>query len=290
VWRRESVSPAILLRQANRSGETFRPGASDFAREKYRRARGLSGGGCARIGFPDKLVEGSGPEKSQRGRSFLFFALATLAASGLHGNPTIFVPENGLISLNVPLDPLRIGAWSIRTTHPFYMTRWDELLRQIGKGAFFQNPYRFMTKGEMLSGCSNKALLQQYLSETISSSSVTKGRWKGLSLGHCGYCVPCLIRRAAIKRAFGTDSTDYPGMPNLTAHTLDPGSAEGEHVRSFKMMARRLTRQPALAGVLVYKSGPLSDFSEAEIENYADVFRRGIDEVRLLVQNCVVRR
>jgi hypothetical protein len=78
-------------------------------------------------------------------------------------------------------------------------------------------------------------------------------------------------------------------MPNLTAHSLDPGSAEGEHVRSFQMMARRLTRQPALAGVLVYKSGPLSDFSEAEIENYADVFRRGIDEVRLLVQNCVVR-
>ena len=213
----------------------------------------------ARIGFPDKLVEGSAPEKSQRGRSFLFFALATLAASGLHEEPTIFVPENGLISLNIPLDPLRVGAWSTRTTHPFYMTRWGELVRQIGIRASFENPYRFMTKGEMSTGCSNKALLQRYLSETISCSSVTKGRWKGLSQGHCEYCVPCLIRRAAIKRAFGTDSTDYPGMPNLTDHSLDPGSAEGEHVRSFQMMARRLRRQPALASILVHKSGPLSD-------------------------------
>jgi hypothetical protein len=54
-------------------------------------------------------------------------------------------------------------------------------------------------------------------------------------------------------------------------------------------MARRLARQPALAEILVHKSGPLSDYSEAEIDNYAKVFRRGIDEVRLLVENCVVR-
>jgi len=37
----------------------------------------------ARIGFPDDLVEGSAPEKTTRGRSFLFFALAALAASVL---------------------------------------------------------------------------------------------------------------------------------------------------------------------------------------------------------------
>ena len=57
-----------------------------------------------------------GKESTTRGRSFLFFALAALAASGLGGQPVIYVPENGLISLNVPLDPLRViqklvGFW-----------------------------------------------------------------------------------------------------------------------------------------------------------------------------------
>ena len=47
----------------------------------------------ARVGFPNDIVAGSGPEKTTRGRSFLFFAFAALAASGLAGPPTIFVPR-----------------------------------------------------------------------------------------------------------------------------------------------------------------------------------------------------
>jgi hypothetical protein len=88
----------------------------------------------ARIGFPDDQVAGSEPEKTTRGRSFLFFALAALASSGL-ARPVIYVPENGLISLNVPLNPLRLGAWSTRTTHPFYMARWQELLNFLDMSA-----------------------------------------------------------------------------------------------------------------------------------------------------------
>lgn len=243
----------------------------------------------ARVGFPDDLVAGSVPEKTQRARSFLFFALAAMAASGLEDDSTICVPENGLISLNIPLDPLRVGAWSTRTTHPFYMARWNDLLRQIGIHASMENPYRFQTKGEMLSGCANRDLLRRYVGETISCSSVTKGRWKGFALGHCGYCVPCLIRRAAITAAFRNDPTDYPTMPVLTAHPLNARTAEGEHVRSFQMMARRLGHQPGLAAILVHKSGPLSDYPPADLTAYADVFRRGIQEVHSIVRNCVVR-
>jgi hypothetical protein len=40
--------------------------------------------------------------------------------------------ENGLIAINVPLDPLRLGAFSTRTTHPFYVARWNELLAALG--------------------------------------------------------------------------------------------------------------------------------------------------------------
>lgn len=243
----------------------------------------------AHVGFRADVIKGSGPEKTTRGRSFLFFGLAALAASGLHGETTVYVPENGLISLNVPLDPLRIGAWSTRTTHPFYMARWAELTHHLGLAVTWANPYRFCTKGEMLVACANRDLLRQHVAETISCSSVVKARWKRLSPRHCGYCVPCLIRRAAIMRAFGSDLTPYV-LESLTAQPLDSLRSEGRDVRSFQMMAKRLALRPELAQILVHKSGPLSDYSDGEIENYAHVFARGIAEVGAIVNGAVVRR
>ena len=242
----------------------------------------------ARVGFPDDLVSAGSVEKSQRARSFLFLALATLTASGLKGSTKLYVPENGLISLNIPLDPLRVGAWSTRTTHPFFLARWQELLSSLDISASVVNPYRFKTKGEMLSECANKVLLQKAVGDTISCSSVTKARWKGLPPGHCGYCVPCLIRRAAITAAFGTDPTTYT-IPRLSAQTLNARAPEGEHVRSFQLMARRLSGRPDLARILVHKTGPLSDYPDADLGEYAAVFARGIAEVGAFVRTVKVQ-
>ena len=241
----------------------------------------------AHVGFPDDLVKGSAPEKTTRGRSFLFLGLAALAASGLV-SPVIYIPENGLISLNVPLDPLRVGAWSTRTTHPFYLTRWQELLDCIGISATIANPYRFKTKGEMLASCTNKALVQKYMAETISCSSVTKARWKGLPPGHCGYCTPCLIRRAAIQAAFKSDPTPYT-LQNLSAKPLDAHSAESEHIRSFQLMGRRLSKSPGIEEILIHKPGPLSEYPAADIASYTAVFRRGIQEVSAILKGVTVK-
>ena len=242
----------------------------------------------ARVGFDaNDFSHEMATEPTTRGRSFLFLALATLAASGLAGKPTIFVPENGFISLNVPLDPLRVGAWSTRTTHPFYMARWQELLGVLGIEAAFENPYRFMTKGEMLSECANAALARRHVGATISCSSIAKARWQGLPPGHCGFCVPCLIRRAAIVSAYHTDPTIYT-IADLRARPLNSRSPEGEHIRAFQMIARRLSGRAALARILVHKSGPLSDYSDDEIAQYADVFNRGVQEVAAITRRVVV--
>ncbi|HWB17388.1 MAG TPA: Qat anti-phage system QueC-like protein QatC [Vicinamibacterales bacterium] len=229
-----------------------------------------------------------GEEFTTRGRSFLFFALAALAASGLNRDSIIYVPENGLISLNVPLDRLRVGAWSTRTTHPFYMARWQEILDGLGIAARLENPYRFKTKGEMLAECRNQDIVRKHAADTISCSSPAKARWLGIPLGHCGFCVPCLIRRSAIASAFGKDPTTYT-IPDLRARPLNARAAEGEHIRSFQMMARRLKRRPGLDKILVHKSGPLSDYDADEVAAYADVFTRGIEEVDTVTGKVVVR-
>lgn len=124
--------------------------------------------------FPDGFVRGSAGENTTRGRSFLFFALGIFAGSGLEGAFTLQVPENGLIAVNVPLDPLRLGALSTRTTHPFYIARWNDALATLGISGRIENPYWDRTKGEMTAECANPTLLRQLTPESLSCASPTK--------------------------------------------------------------------------------------------------------------------
>ena len=244
----------------------------------------------ARVVVGNGVIKNGGTEVSQRARSFLFFALATIAASALTTPSTVYVPENGLISLNVPLDPLRVGAWSTRTTHPFYMARWNEMLSALSLNITLENPYRFKTKGEMVSECKDPTLLGSGISKTLSCSSVAKGRFRGFSTGQCGYCVPCLIRRAAIEASPLTDTSTYNELGDLNGITLDARRAKGRDIRSFQYLAMRLEENPEIANSLVWKTGPLSDYSSAEIESYTDVFKRGLIEVSELLKGVKVEK
>ncbi|MBL8903586.1 MAG: hypothetical protein JNK83_09875 [Rhizobiales bacterium] len=242
----------------------------------------------ARLGFDKNHADTGENENTQRGRSFLFFALAALAASSLGGRGRIVVPENGLIGLNVPLDPLRLGALSTRTTHPYYMTRINELLLGLGIPVHLDNPYRHQTKGEMVAGCHDLAFLKIVAEHSMSCSSPAKARYKGMSPRHCGTCVPCLIRRASLLAGLGVaDSTLY-AVPSLTSHTLDSAAAEGEHVRSFQLMIAKLRENPRCAETLARTPGPLNDAPD-EIGAYVDVFRRGIQEVGTLLQSVTAK-
>jgi hypothetical protein len=231
------------------------------------------------MNFDSGLVENVGSEDTTRGRSFLFFSLGVAAGTALGRDFVLKIPENGLIALNVPLDRLRLGALSTRTTHPFYMARWNDLLQALGIGGKVENPYWDKTKGEMVAQCANPALLKQLVPLSLSCSSPTKGRWAKKPQGHCGYCLPCLIRRASLQ---GDDSTVY-GVPDLKAAALDSKQAEGRQVRSFQLAIQRLRARPALAPILIHKPGPLFDEAPARQASLAGVYRRGLEEVGALL-------
>lgn len=230
------------------------------------------------MSFDSGLVEDVGSEDTTRGRSFLFFSLGVAAGTALGRDFVLKVPENGLIALNVPLDRLRLGSLSTRTTHPFYMARWNDLLHALGVPGMLVNPYWDKTKGEMVAQCTKPALLKQLAPLSLSCSSPTKGRWKKKLQGHCGYCLPCLIRRASLR---GEDSTVY-GVPDLKATTLDTRQAEGQQVRSFQLAIARLAMRPELANALIHKPGPLYD-DPSRHNALADVYRRGLEEVGQLL-------
>lgn len=232
--------------------------------------------------FPDDLVSNLSIENTTRGRSFLFFALGIFASTGLVNSFVLQVPENGFIALNVPLDPLRLGALSTRTTHPFYMAQWNKFLERLGISGRVENPYWYLTKGEMVEGCANNVLLNQVVSLSMSCSSPTKSRWIGQGSQHCGYCLPCLIRRAAIKVGLENDPTTYT-ISNLQAQPLRTNQSEGQQVRSFQLAIKRLQARPNLAPILVHKPGPLIDVYQNELSALADVYRRGLEEVSVIL-------
>lgn len=245
----------------------------------------------ARVGFATGTVEGSRAENTLRGRSFLFFALAALAADAIGGKVTIHVPENGLISLNVPLDPLRLGSLSTRTTHPYYMSRFNDLLAGIGLDCHLDNAYRHMTKGEMVEQCRDQTFLKAQAANTISCSSPAKARFdqdeERREPKNCGHCVPCLIRRAALVHGFGADDSDYQ-LVDLEAGEIDSLTAQGEHIRSFQVAVARLRNKPGHARFDIHKPGPLIDFP-GDWDEYERVYRDGLEEVASLLKDVEVR-
>jgi 7-cyano-7-deazaguanine synthase in queuosine biosynthesis len=248
---------------------------SEYGTANIRRLKG-------NIGFEQGIIRRTASEETERSRSFLFFSLAAIAASAIPGETTIYVPENGLISLNVPLDPLRLGSLSTRTTHPFFMARFNDILRALGITATLVNPYRHKTKGDMVKECKNQEFLAATAGLTTSCSSPNKARWQKLPPGHCGYCVPCLIRQAAFVGWSKDDPTTY--HQDLSARRLNPNKPEGAHIRSFQLAIQHLNNRPARAAIMIHKSGPLTDCSD-EITKLAAMYLKGMQEVGQLLKD-----
>jgi len=242
------------------------------------------------MAFPDGFVHESAAESTTRGRSFLFFALGVFAGTGLEVPFTLQVPENGLIAVNVPLDPLRLGALSTRTTHPFYIARWNEALVTLGINGSIANPYWDKTKGEMVQACADGTLLKRLIPSSLSCAAPTKGRWQGFGTRHCGFCLPCLIRRAALKAGLHPDydPTVYT-EDDITSHALNTLQAEGVQIRSFQLAIERLHARPELASILIHKPGPLVDVSSENKGALAGVYRRGLEEVAALLTGVRTR-
>ncbi len=137
-------------------------------------------------------------EPSTRARSIVFLAYAAIVASAIKqiDRVPIIVPENGFISLNVSLNSARQSSLSTKTTHPIYLSGIQSTWEKLGLNIQIQTPYKFKTKGEMISECKNKSLLQKLLGKTVSC-----GKYLRYNRTHCGRCLPCLVRRSALFHA-----------------------------------------------------------------------------------------
>lgn len=211
-------------------------------------------------------------EISTRARSIIFFAFALLASCGIdcnsQGRKELFVPENGYISLNMPLNPLRAGSLSTKTTHPVYMKAMQEIWNDVGINIDFVLPYRYKTKGEVLMECKNQDLMKNLI---FGSTSCGKYQRK---LQHCGVCVPCLVRRAAFLKNNLHDATEggYFKDNLQNSHSKDVAAAALAVVQFKKNGIESLVK------------GMLS-FAKGEERNlYLGVVERGLLEIEDLLK------
>lgn len=87
-----------------------------------------------RVQFPEA------PEITLRSRSLLYLALGLTAAAAFDPATPLLVPENGWISLNPPLTLSRLGQYSSRTTHLYFLKKPLRALAGCGHHPPSQQP------------------------------------------------------------------------------------------------------------------------------------------------------
>ena len=180
---------------------------------------------------------------------------------------SLFVCENGFISINPPLTGSRLGSLSTRTTNPIFLSQFQQLLEVAGIRVHIENPYQYITKGEMLKNCCDQALLQILATRSTSCSRFTRFKYK-----HCGRCLPCLIRRAAFHASDIPDTTQYV-FADLSRDDLD--HARFDDVRSVAM-AIALWRED---GVDAWVRPALNATTLGNLSRYLGVIDRGMEEL-----------
>lgn len=210
-----------------------------------------------------------------RGRSIAFLAYGMAAATSLATYKSgaavpLYICENGFIAINPPFTGSRLGSLSTRTAHPRYLSLIQRVFDAAGLRVTVSNPCAGATKGEMLLGCTDQALLTE-----LASQSTSCGRFLRFGRRHCGRCVPCQIRRAAFLAWGKPDTTQYIFE--------DIGLSDSEHAGYDDVRAMAMAIATADAGGLSeLVAGSLNTSQIGDVTALTDVVRRGLLEVKAL--------
>ncbi len=214
-------------------------------------------------------------ESSSRSRSLLFIALGAAVAASRQA-PTLFVPENGFTSLNLPLHPNRAGALSTRSTHPETFYRVNTLLQTLRLPTTATNPFAGYTKGEemrLVADTQPPTGWHGVAGLTVSCSKLDGARIKGgNSTRNCGLCYACVTRRGAFIAA---------GVDDTTIYLSDELAGDAR----LELLERRYSDRAAIS----YATTRGTDDDaidagtwppDADLDAISDLARRGLTELR----------
>ncbi len=169
-------------------------------------------GSGTRLDIPISLQVGKHPEPSYRSRSFLFHALAALAAAKL-GVTRVLIGENGISSIGPILLPYG-DEYPYVGTHPSFTARLSSFVNfLLGSRISFEHPVLFRTKGQVL-----RNALHHRDDRWRDTISCVRGYRDKLGASHCGICSGCLMRRLAL-HSMGLQDMQY-SWDNLSRSML----------------------------------------------------------------------
>ena len=218
----------------------------------------------------------SATETSTRSRSLLFIAAGLTVAAAIGPGVPLVIPENGFIGLNVPLSTSRLGSLSTRTTHPHFIAQVQAALSSLAIRNPLLNPYRLMTKGEMLREVQALGHTRELALLSISCAHPEAPRWRRRPQGNCGYCYPCLIRRASMFEVGWDDPDDYAWDAMSDSTLLDGRSQSGADLRA---LLHSLSRSEGQSDHL--RNGPVPPEDSASMRG---LYLRGRRELRIWVR------
>jgi len=233
-------------------------------------------------------------EPTTRGRSILFLGLGIFYAMNLE-NDKVYATENGVISINLPLTQSRSSSNSTRTMHPYFLSQLEKALEKLNIDIKIENPYLYKTKGEMLNDCKNQNLLKELFKQTVSCSHSTHRRtWKRKKKRYtknCGYCIPCLIRRASVN-ALGIDLDNYCqyGVDILNENEREEIISKKEDSKvpnDFKAISYFLSKNLKENDI---REEIITVAPTENIDKISKMLIRGYDEIRQLISNKTIKK
>lgn len=222
----------------------------------------------ARMSASVHRIGGEATERTRRTRSFLFTAIA--AASAIAANVTdVRLADNGVVSLNLPINAQLAAAQATRSTHPKYIRLMNELLAATfpGRTPVVRNPLWDRSRTEVLERLASLGY------GALLADSVSCGSWSRLPkpYRHCGTCSQCIDRRFAALAA-GLEAHDPADRYRFDIlNDSLPGGEPRIMAISYFRLARELER--ISASELVDRFAELADAltpgrTQVELEAY----------------------
>lgn len=226
------------------------------------------------------------PENTSRSRSLLFLAGGLAIASIIGENAPVYIPENGFIGINVPLTPSRKGTCSTRTTHPYFIRCLNDILSKVGIPNRVENFYAYKSKGEIVEELKDLEVFKEGAKSTISCSHPCHARYDGEKPPmNCGYCYPCIIRRASMNK-IGIKDDKYNKGNAISKTFIDSYygklSSKGDDLKAVFYSLNRYLEHPKENYIkgLIMQTGQLS---MEEVDKAYRVYVTSMEEIKDMV-------
>lgn len=226
-----------------------------------------------------------GVESTSRSRSFLFIAGALAIAAIVGDDIPVYIPENGFIGLNVALTMSRKGTCSTRTTHPYFLRELNKIIKAIGITNKVENFYAYRSKGSIVEEVKSTQAFIDGAGLTISCSHPCLSRYDKITPPlNCGYCYPCLIRRASMNNAKSCDG-NYNTNYSISREFINKYNKIEGRASDLKAVLWSLNRYLSLEDKsevkkLVIKTGNLCN---DEVEKLSEVYIESMEQLKIMV-------